>query len=162
MSLTIVTLLPVSNLVANTNETNTVGRYTKEQKCLNEPELLWYKRYKNALLVIISDFKKAKTATDLAKICFFFKMTGVLRHRKHFRVTIMTCLLAILLPPTASRLAINAFHHLRNKTKGKIYFLFHMTPHNNYRGCSLTTCDGEAAISLVGHFQNPDSFLESQ
>ena len=28
-----------------TNETNTVGRYTKEQKRLNELELLWYKRY---------------------------------------------------------------------------------------------------------------------
>lgn len=45
VSLTIVTLLPASNLVTNTNETNTVDRYTKEQKRLNEPELLWYKRY---------------------------------------------------------------------------------------------------------------------
>ena len=93
------------------------GQITKEQKCLNEPELLWYKRYKNALLVIIrliNDFKKAKTETDPAKLCFF-KMTGVPRHRKHFRVAMMTCLLAILLPPTASRLAINAFNHLRNK-----------------------------------------------
>ena len=40
VSLTIVTLLPASNLVTNTNETNTVDRYTKEQKRLNEPELL--------------------------------------------------------------------------------------------------------------------------
>ena len=31
-----------------------------------------------------------------------------------------------------------------------------------YRGCSFITCDGGPAISLVGHFQNPDSFLESQ
>ena len=45
VSLTIVTLLPASNLVTNTNETNTVDRYTKEQKRLNEPELLWCKRY---------------------------------------------------------------------------------------------------------------------
>ena len=86
VSLTIVTLLPASNLVTNANETNTVDRYTKEQKRLNEPELLWYKRSKNALLVIISDFKKAKTETDPAKLCFN-KMTGVPRHRKHFRVT---------------------------------------------------------------------------
>ena len=135
------------------------GQITKEQKCLNEPELLWYKRYKNALLVIISDFKKAKTETDPAKLCFL-KMTGVPRHRKHFCVAMMTCLLAILLPLTAIRLAINAFDHLRNKTKSKIYF--HRTPDNNYRGCSFITCDGGPAISLVGHFQNPDSFLESQ
>ena len=92
----------------------------------------------------------------------FFKMTGVPRHRKHFRVALMTCLLAILLPPIASRLAINAFDHLRNKTKSKIYFLFHRNPDNNYRGCSFITCDGRPAISLVGHFQNPDSFLESR
>ena len=135
------------------------GQITKEQKCLNEPELLWYKRYKNALLVIISDFKKAKTETDPAKLCFL-KMTGVPRHRKHFCVAMMTCLLAILLPLTAIRLARNAFDHLRNKTKSKIYF--HRTPDNNYRGCSLITCDGGPAISLVGHFQNPNSFLESQ
>ena len=74
-------------------------------------------------MVIISDFKKAKTETDPAKL-FFFKMTGVPRHRKHFRVAMMTWLLAILLPTTASRLAINAFDHLRNKTKSKIYFSF--------------------------------------
>ena len=113
-------------------------------------------------MVIISDFKKAKTETDPAKLCFFFKMTGVPRHRKHFRVAMMTWLLAVLLPTTASRLAINAFDHLRNKTKSKIYFLFHKSPDNNYRGCSFVTCDGGPAISLVGHFQNPDSFLESQ
>ena len=50
------------------------GQITKEQKCLNEPVLLWYKRYKNALLVIIrliSDFEKGKTETDPAKLCFF-------------------------------------------------------------------------------------------
>ena len=126
------------------------GQITKEQKCLNEPELLWYKRYKNALLVIIrliSDFKKAKTETDPAKLCFF-KMTGVPRHGKQ-----MTCLLAILLPPTAGRLEISAFDHLRSKTKSKIYFLFHRTPDNNCRSCSLITCDGGPAISLVGHFQ---------
>ena len=134
------------------------GQITKEQKCLKEPEFLWYKRYKNALLVIISDFKKAKNETDPAKLCFF-KMTGVPRHGKHFRVAMMTCLLAILLPLTAIRLAINAFDHLRNKTKSKIYF--HRTPDNNYRGCSFITCDGGPAISLVVHFQNPDSFLES-
>ena len=87
------------------------GQITKEQKCLNEPELLWYKRNKNALLVIISHYKKAKTETDPEKLCFF-KMTGIPRHRKHFRVAMMTCLLAILLPPTASSLAINAFDHL--------------------------------------------------
>ena len=126
------------------------GQITKEQKCLNEPELLWYKRYKNALLVIIrliNDFKKAKTETDPAKLCFF-KMTGVPRHGKQ-----MTCLLAILLPPTAGRLEISAFDHLRSKTKSKIYFLFHRTPDNNCRSCSLITCDGGPAISLVGHFQ---------
>ena len=126
------------------------GQITKEQKCLNEPELLWYKRYKNALLVIIrliSDFRKAKTETDPAKLCFF-KMTGVPRHGKQ-----MTCLLAILLPPTAGRLEISAFDHLRSKTKSKIYFLFHWTPDNNCRSCSLITCDGGPAISLVGHFQ---------
>ena len=135
------------------------GQITKEQRCLKEPEFLWYKRYKNALLVIISDFKKAKNEKDPAKLCFL-KMTGVPRHRKHFCVAMMTCLLAILLPLTAIRLAINAFDHLRNKTKSKIYF--HRTPDNNYRGCSFITCDGGPAISLVGHFQNPDSFLESQ
>ena len=137
------------------------GQITKEQKCLKEPEFLWYKRYKNALLVIISDFKKAKNETDPAKLCFF-KMTGVPRHGKHFRVAMMTCLLAILLPPTASRLVINAFDHLRNKTKSKIYFPFHKSPDNNYMSCSFITCDGGPAISLRGHFQNLDSFLEGQ
>ena len=127
------------------------GQITKEQKCLNEPELLWYKRNKNALLVIISHYKKAKTETDPEKLCFF-KMTGIPRHWKHFRVVMMTCLLAILLSTTASRLAINAFDHLRNKTKSKIYFLYHKTPDNNYRGCSFITCDGGPPVSLGGHF----------
>ena len=92
----------------------------------------------------------------------FFKMTGVPRHRKHFRVSMMTCLLAILLPSTASRLVINAFDHLRNKTKRKIYFPFHKSPDNNYMSCSFITCDGGPAISLGGQFQNLDSFLEGQ
>ena len=137
------------------------GPITKERKYLNEPELLWYKRNKNALLVIISHYKKAKTETDPEKLCFF-KMTGIPRHRKHFRVAMMTCLLAILLPTTASRLAINAFDHLRNKTKSKIYFPFHKSPDNNYMSCSFITCDGRPATSLGGHFQNLDSFLEGQ